>query len=140
MNIYKEIESDFIKKFKDENDIKDIEFNYQSLNQIDLIIENDKSNIMVEVYATVGKALSAKKRKLVSDAFKMLYYEKKIGKKFDKYIITVDDADWKNSIENTWQIDAFKELGINILYFEISGEQKDKLQKARDENLGYQKV
>ncbi len=138
MRIYKTIENEFILKFKIKHKLSDCSSKAKSDNQVDFIYEKETENIMVEVYATVGKALSAKKRKLVSDAFKMLSIENKKGKTFDKYIITVNEEHWKNSIKNTWQVDAIKKLGIKILYYGITVEQERELIEARNKNIKLQ--
>lgn len=135
MSIYSDIESEFINRFKIEQQLFGESLKEKSVNQVDFVYQSGDKNIMVEVYATIGKALSAKKRKLVSDGLKMLYLEKIKGKFFDKYIITVNDEVWKTAIEKIWQIDALKTLGITILYFDITTEQRNALLKASKENV-----
>jgi len=139
MSIYQQIEAQLIAKLKAELNLTVCDMSDSLGVQVDFICETNARNIIAEVYAVTGKALSAKKRKIMSDAFKMLYIEKAKGKNFEKYLLLVDDNEFLPNFEQTWQYEALNKLGIHVRSYKISKVQKNKLNEERKENLAHQK-
>jgi hypothetical protein len=138
MSIYQQIEAQLIAKLKAELNLPTCDTSDSLGVQVDFICETDERNIIAEVYAVTGKALSAKKRKIMSDAFKMLYIEKAKGKNFEKYLLLVDDNEFLPNFEKTWQYEALNKLGIHVRTYKLEKDEMIDLDKKRKENLAHQ--
>jgi hypothetical protein len=135
MTIYEQIEERFRALSNDQWQTNVPDVIRESGIKLDCYFEDGDKVIIAEIYATIGKAKSAKKRKLASDCFKMLYAEKLLSPKIvEKRFITVDDEVWRKEIENIWQSKCLNALGIKLEFFKITPEERESLQDAINKN------
>ena len=141
MEIYKQIEERFKTEFcqNTKSDIPDVIKNVGL--KFDIYFEHNNEVTIAEVYATIGKVKSAKKRKIANDCLKMLYAEKLLyPKKVNKVFIAVDDDEFKNGILNIWQTKLFKAFGIELKYYKINDKERTELESAIAQNIKYVKT
>lgn len=87
--------------------------------------------IMCEVYAHIGELKGNQPDKAISDAMKMIFAEKVIGKSFRKIFAICDQAVEKQLTSSSWRSMALKEFGIEVIRLDIGEAFKLEIKEAQ---------
>ena len=93
---------------------------------------SDEPPVMCEAWAHIGKPKGSQPDKVIADAMKLLFCEKRLNKKFRK-ILLFSDEDAKNFFVGVkWQAAALRENGIELMTLDISNEILAKVKNAQE--------
>jgi len=92
---------------------KEIKFGDGCLVQIDGY--SDDPPIICEAWAHVGKPKGSQPDKVMSDTIKMIFCEKRLGKKFRKILAFSDDVASRHFIGQSWQAAFLRENDIELV-------------------------
>jgi len=92
-------------------------------------------NIICEVYCGIDEVKPGQVRKVITDAFKMIAFEKVSKKPCTKILLFVDETVMKRFQSKSWYSMAFKEFGIETEVVPISEKEIAAL-KATKERQG----
>ena len=92
---------------------------------------NDGKPILIEIWAHQGEAKGGQRHKLMTDAAKMLYCEKLLGKACRKIIAVSDDSAVAHLRGRSWQAQFLESFGIEILILPIPEDVRDSVMKAQ---------
>lgn len=98
---------------------------------------SESARILCEAYAHIGKLRGAQPRKVLADAIKLLYAERKLPGIWRKILLFADDKAAQPFKNGTWYAEAIKEFGIEI---RVSGKLKEKTRKKLEETQKTQKI
>ena len=86
--------------------------------QIDGVSEDPP--ILCEAFAHQGSLKPGQRKKVITDAFKLLAVEKALGSKYRKIILFANDEASKPFMGKSWYSRAFSELGIDVITVKLS--------------------
>lgn len=92
-----------------------------------------------EVYAGIDRLRSGQQQKISQDVLKMVLYEKMVGRPIVKVLIVVDDKiqdTLSYEKHQSWKNRAIKEYGIEVRLVAITCEERQMLEKAKEEQGG----
>lgn len=87
--------------------------------------------IICEAWAHIGPPKSAHKQKVMTDAFKMLYIEKAVGKSFRKILVFADEDAAKPFLSNTWQAKCLRAYNIETKIVKLPQAMREKIIRAQ---------
>ena len=92
---------------------------------------NEQRKIIGEVYAGIDNLSPGAKRKVITDCFKLVTAEKKLGVKCDKRIVFIDEKIKKHFEGKSWIANAIKQFEIKLFLEKIEEADLIALRTAR---------
>lgn len=87
--------------------------------------------VLVEAWAHQGTPKSAQKNKVVSDAFKLMFVERILGRNARKILLLSDPAAAEFFRRSSWVAQAFSAQGVEVVVVELSKDTKVSVQAAQ---------
>ena len=87
--------------------------------------------IFCEAWAHQGPPKSAQTKKIMGDAFKLIFAEKHFGKNARKILLFADERASKPFRGNSWMAAALQNFGIETIVVELSQDVRNVLLKAQ---------
>jgi hypothetical protein len=87
--------------------------------------------VIVEVYAHVGELKGAQTHKVKGDILKLIFIEKKLGKKWKKILCFADEAAAKYVRGGSWVAEAVRTFGVDVQVVNLPEEQLNKVRSAQ---------
>jgi len=97
--------------------------------QIDGVSE--RPPILCEACAHQGPPKAGQKRKIIADAFKLVYADQLLGRTFRKFILLADQDAAAPFKGQTWVAAAFEQLGVEVAVVELLAETRTGLRAAQ---------
>lgn len=87
--------------------------------------------VLCEVFAHMGVLLPGQKKKIITDAFKLIYAEKALAIQAHKILALTDDAAAAALRGRAWYAQAFTALGIEVHVVKLSAASEERLRAAQ---------
>lgn len=121
-----------------------IKFEKMSLHLKNCKVEPDAYSesppILVEAWAHIGKLKDGQRNKILSDALKLLYIDKKTKRSFKKVILFSNEETMNCFLSNSWWSKALSDFGIELEFVEIDKETENMIIEAQKQQaLGMSK-
>lgn len=100
---------------------------------VELEIDGYSENppVLCEVYSHIGKLKRAQYQKVLTDALKIIYVEKKLSKNFNKILAFVDGDAARCFETGTWYAECIKEFNIVVKTVSINDSLRRKIIEAQ---------
>ena len=115
-----------------------------TLANVDGYHKADKKTIIVEVWAHIGPAKAAQKKKVLTDVLKLAYIKSYLnrtggGREIECYMVFVDDEAAKVLTGETWGGKAAEEFGVDTMKVDLPDQMVSDIKKAQKGQDFYQK-
>lgn len=91
----------------------------------------DQPPILCEVCAHHGSSKPGQRRKIIADAFKLVYADKVLGTNARKVILLADEDAAAGFRGRSWVAEAFSQLGIEVEVVRLSVETQERVRTAQ---------
>lgn len=93
---------------------------------------SDEPSVICEAWVHVGKPKGSQPDKVMADAFKLLFCEKRLCKKFRKILLFSDEVVLQYFSGNKWQAECLRERNIEVMALPLSVALLNKIEKAQE--------
>ena len=87
--------------------------------------------ILCEAWVHCGKPKGGQPSKIIKDALKLLFTEKRLKKEHRKILLFCDEDSRKHFTRKSWQAECLRDYGIETEVYHLSEEQKQRLKEAK---------
>lgn len=92
---------------------------------------SDEPPVICEVWAHIGKPKGSQPAKVMADAFKLLFCEKRLCKKFRKILLFSDEVVQQHFSGKKWQAECLREHNIEVIALQLPVTLLNKIEKAQ---------
>ena len=93
---------------------------------------SDEPPVICEAWAHIGKLRGSQPDKVMADAFKLLFCEKLLSKKFRKILLFADDNVKQYFSGVNWQAKCLREHNIEVIALRLPAALLNKIEKAQE--------
>jgi hypothetical protein len=93
---------------------------------------SDEPPVICEAWAHIGKPKGSQPDKVMADAFKLLFCEKCLCKKFRKILLFSDEVVRKHFSGSKWQAECLREHNIEVIALQLPVALLNKIKKAQE--------
>jgi len=93
---------------------------------------SDEPPVMCEAWAHIGRPRGSQPDKVMSDAFKLLFCERLLHKKFRKILVFADDKVKQYFSGVNWQANCLREHHIEVITLRLPAALLNKVEKAQE--------
>ncbi len=93
---------------------------------------SDEPPVVCEAWAHIGKLRGSQPDKVMADAFKLLFCEKLLRKKFRKILLFADDNAKRYFSGVNWQAKCLREHNIEVIALRLPAALLNKIAKAQE--------
>jgi hypothetical protein len=92
---------------------------------------SDEPLVLCEACAHLGSPKAGQKRKIMADAFKLVYAERLLDRKARKIILLADEETAAPFRGRNWVAEAFRTLGIEVEVVDLRPELRESVRQAQ---------
>ena len=92
---------------------------------------SDEPPILCEAWVHYGRPRGAQFDKIMTDAFKLVFIEKRKGKTYKKILLFCDEDARKPFTEGSWQAELLRDYSIETQIYYLPKEREQRVKKAR---------
>jgi hypothetical protein len=93
---------------------------------------SDEPPVICEAWAHIGKPKGSQPDKVMTDALKLLFCEKRLCKKFKKILLFSDEVAQHYFSGKSWQAESLREYDIEIITLQLPVARLNKIKKAQE--------